>query len=85
MNRGQIGVALGVGVLLAGCGAPTPVSAPQPVSRTSALSVLGTLRVAGRGPKTGYTRAEFGQAWADVDRNGCDTRNDILQRCPVNK
>jgi hypothetical protein len=22
----------------------------------------------------------FGQAWADVDRNGCDTRNDILKR-----
>jgi len=22
----------------------------------------------------------FGQAWADVDRNGCDTRNDILRR-----
>jgi hypothetical protein len=22
----------------------------------------------------------FGQRWADVDRNGCDTRNDILKR-----
>jgi hypothetical protein len=22
----------------------------------------------------------FGQSWADVDRNGCDTRNDILKR-----
>jgi len=29
---------------------------------------------------TGYSRAQFGQAWADVDRNGCDTRNDILAR-----
>lgn len=27
-----------------------------------------------------YDRAEFGRAWADVDRNGCDTRNDVLQR-----
>jgi hypothetical protein len=36
--------------------------------------------VQGRGPLTGYTRAAFGQAWADVDRNGCDTRNDILRR-----
>ena len=34
----------------------------------------------GRAAKTGYTRAQFGQAWADVDRNGCDTRNDILKR-----
>ncbi|BAS11339.1 hypothetical protein AHiyo4_47610 [Arthrobacter sp. Hiyo4] len=34
----------------------------------------------GRAPKTGYTREEFGPAWADVDRNGCDTRNDILAR-----
>jgi hypothetical protein len=29
---------------------------------------------------TGYDRALFGQAWADVDRNGCDTRNDVLRR-----
>jgi hypothetical protein len=36
--------------------------------------------VAGRAPKTGYDRARFGPAWADVDRNGCDTRNDVLRR-----
>ncbi|MFC8798725.1 DUF1524 domain-containing protein [Promicromonospora sp. NPDC057138] len=29
---------------------------------------------------TGYDRELFGQAWADVDRNGCDTRNDVLRR-----
>ena len=34
---------------------------------------------AGR-PMTGYDREQFGQAWADTDRNGCDTRNDILRR-----
>jgi hypothetical protein len=34
----------------------------------------------GRAPKTGYARSQFGQTWADVDRNGCDTRNDILKR-----
>ena len=27
---------------------------------------------------TGYSRDQFGLSWADVDRNGCDTRNDIL-------
>lgn len=28
----------------------------------------------------GYDRDAFGQAWADTDRNGCDTRNDVLRR-----
>lgn len=46
----------------------------------SALAALGTLAVKGRAPRTGYDRALFGQAWADVDRNGCDTRNDVLRR-----
>ncbi|WIY81967.1 HNH endonuclease family protein [Propionimicrobium sp. PCR01-08-3] len=27
-----------------------------------------------------YQRELFGQRWADVDHNGCDTRNDILAR-----
>lgn len=45
-----------------------------------ATAVLESLAVKGRAPKTGYTRAQFGPAWADVDRNGCDTRNDILKR-----
>ena len=32
-------------------------------------------------PKTGYDRdGDFGNAWKDVDRNGCDTRNDVLAR-----
>ncbi|MDO9380319.1 MAG: excalibur calcium-binding domain-containing protein [Nocardioidaceae bacterium] len=29
---------------------------------------------------TGYERDLFGQRWADVDRNGCDQRNDVLAR-----
>lgn len=45
-----------------------------------ATAVLDTLPVKGRAPKTGYKRTQFGRAWADVDRNGCDTRNDILGR-----
>jgi hypothetical protein len=37
--------------------------------------------VKGRAPRTGYNRVEqFGTAWADVDHNGCDTRNDVLAR-----
>jgi hypothetical protein len=29
---------------------------------------------------TGYSRAAFGAAWTDTDRNGCDQRNDTLRR-----
>ncbi len=49
-------------------------------AETSIEIILESLAVKGRAPKTGYTRAQFGQTWADVNRNGCDTRNDILQR-----
>lgn len=45
-----------------------------------ATDALAKLPVKGRAPKTGYSRDQFGAAWADVDHNGCDTRNDILSR-----
>ncbi|MEI9907810.1 MAG: HNH endonuclease family protein [Actinomycetota bacterium] len=41
---------------------------------------IDQVAVKGRAPKTGYSRSQFGQTWADVNRNGCDTRNDILKR-----
>lgn len=43
-----------------------------------ALAVLRTLEVKGRAAMTGYDRAMYGHAWMDTDRNGCDTRNDML-------
>ena len=46
----------------------------------NADTALNSLSVKGRAPKTGYTRDQFGPRWADVNRNGCDTRNDILKR-----
>ncbi|WP_402467195.1 GmrSD restriction endonuclease domain-containing protein [Isoptericola aurantiacus] len=46
----------------------------------TALAALADLTIKGRAPKTGYDRDQFGPAWADVDHNGCDTRNDILTR-----
>jgi len=52
----------------------------QKVEAASAVAALATLPVKGRAPETGYERSQFGQAWADVDRNGCDTRNDVLRR-----
>jgi hypothetical protein len=49
-------------------------------SVASTLSIIQAQVTKGRAAKTGYTRAQFGSDWADVDRNGCDTRNDILKR-----
>jgi hypothetical protein len=47
--------------------------------KDDALTTLNSLSVKGRAAKTGYTRAQF-PTWSDLDRNGCDTRNEILNR-----
>ncbi|WP_312183138.1 DUF1524 domain-containing protein [Arthrobacter sp.] len=60
----------------AAAGAPPVVQ----VQSGTALEQLEGITIKGRAPKTGYDRTEFGPAWADVDHNGCDTRNDILAR-----
>ena len=77
MSRWEIRIAAVIGAFLVGF-TPTNSSGAEPPGLASAL--LETLPIKGRAPKTGYTRDQFGQAWADVDRNGCDTRNDILKR-----
>ena len=56
------------------------VEAVRAVPAGSAAGVLDTLAVKGRSAKDNYDRSAFGEAWLDVDRNGCDTRNDILRR-----
>lgn len=52
---------------------------------TNAVQALPSLNVisddeyedlAKKAPK--YDRSQYGPAWADVDHNGCDTRNDVL-------
>jgi hypothetical protein len=52
-----------------------------------AAAALTGLAVAEKGSLAGYERdcgegegCVFGPRWADVDRNGCDQRNDVLQR-----
>ena len=93
-----VAVLLPMLIATAGCtAAPTsagvasgPASvASSGVSSTPATggvaTVLASLRVAGRAPLTGYSRAEFGPAWTDdngaaLGHNGCDTRNDVLRR-----
>ena len=78
MSRWEIRIAAVIAALFLGA-TPNPASGVEQ-EPGMATAVLETLAVKGRAPKTGYTRAQFGPAWADVDRNGCDTRNDILKR-----
>ena len=78
MSRWEIQIALLISAGVLAISIP-PASAAESAPGV-ALAVLETLPVKGRAPKTGYSRAAFGQSWADVDRNGCDTRNDILKR-----
>jgi hypothetical protein len=54
---------------------------------TAAAAALAALPVAEKASLDGYERGcgegegcVFGPAWADVDRNGCDQRNDVLHR-----
>jgi hypothetical protein len=70
----EIRIALVLSLLLPGI---APAKAEAVVS---SLSIIQAQVTKGRAAKTGYTRAQFGPEWADVDRNGCDTRNDILKR-----
>ena len=57
-----------------------PVAPVRVVPAGRAADLLEALPVKGRAPGNNYDRSAFGQAWLDVDRNGCDTRNDILRR-----
>jgi hypothetical protein len=57
-----------------------PVDPPHRIPQGRALDALERLAVKGRSAGSDYSRELFGQAWLDVDRNGCDTRNDILRR-----
>jgi hypothetical protein len=84
-SAGTISLTVLSGLLLAGSltGCDTAARAEPHIAGTesaAALAQLETIPVKGRAPKTGYSRDGFGPAWADVDRNGCDTRNDILAR-----
>jgi Protein of unknown function (DUF1524) len=76
--------------VVAGCDLPAAVAVPFPTPPTpgsapgsaagSAIAALAAVPVKGRAPKTGYTRAQFGPAWADTDHDGCDQRNQVLAR-----
>ena len=60
---------------------PSTTDTQKPISAESqALLAAQALVERGRSASTNYSRDAFGSAWKDVDRNGCDTRNDILGR-----
>lgn len=88
LKRNRLAALLAFSLLLTGFStatAPTeasaaPSSAVVTKTTTKATTVLKKLTVKGKAPATGYSRAEFGTAWKDVDKNKCDTRNDILAR-----
>jgi hypothetical protein len=82
MSRWEIRLAIAlISAVFAGGMMSSAQAVPvKAIVEISAIEALATLAVKGRAPKTGYARSVFGQTWADVDRNGCDTRNDILNR-----
>jgi hypothetical protein len=75
-------------------GAPEPASSvgqgdvPEgTLDPAAAVAALAALPVGAKTSLDGYDRdcgsgggCVFGPAWADVDRNGCDQRNDVLHR-----
>lgn len=68
---------------------PSPTASAVPAGESeangTAMAAALELTVKGRAPKTGYTREQFGSGWVDIDRNGCDTRNDELNLRLTNK
>jgi len=74
MGHWEIRIALALTLFLAGLAGDAQAAQPTVVDAVASMAVKG------RAPKTGYTRDQFGSAWKDVDHNGCDTRNDILNR-----
>jgi hypothetical protein len=67
--------------------APTAAGTPaapagSPAAAAAAIGALQQLQALplSDGFVPGYRRDAFGPAWADMDHNGCDTRNDVLRR-----
>lgn len=75
-----------VGVL-AGCSAVAAEPTSTTASGSAITAALAKVTVVAERPDVpGYDRSckkghacSFGQPWKDVDRNGCDTRNDVLK------
>lgn len=79
-------IVIAVGLLVTGIVRDKPNTAEpdnstpttESATTSSAVEALGRLAVKGRAPKTGYSRSQFGNGWADA--GACDVRNLILAR-----
>ena len=76
--------------LATACGGPAASPPTDSVTATEigtardAARLLADLRVEPRGRAGApYSRAAFGQSWADTDGNGCNQRDDVLLRDAV--
>ncbi len=81
---GTLGATPGHGVATTPPGSPAPgasaaASTPGPAT-AQAATVLAHLAVKARAARSAYSRAFFGDSWADPAGDGCDTREDILRR-----
>jgi hypothetical protein len=84
---GAVGVVTASAALALGAGVPYWIGHAHAGRYPVAASVLADARrsldrlpVRPPASNAGYSRDAFGPAWADVDHNGCDTRNDVLRR-----
>lgn len=59
---------------------PAPKAAEAKAAPGSALATLASLAVKNPDRSQPYRRANFGKSWVDIDKNRCNTRNDILNR-----
>ncbi|TDB93788.1 HNH endonuclease family protein [Actinomadura sp. 7K534] len=78
-----LAVGCDAGVSLSEGGSPAPGASddkPGAGAEKRARTALAELRIASEGDGGGYERDKFGTRWKDIDRNGCDQRNDVLDR-----
>jgi hypothetical protein len=76
-----VGCDASVGLSESGSSAPGATQdKPGSGDEKRARTALAGLRIASEGDGGGYERDKFGTRWKDIDRNGCDQRNDVLDR-----
>lgn len=83
-RSGLLGALLTVLVTSAACGGGSPAPDVAPVDAADVRTAQARLADLPRAPRPdrdgSYDRAAFGEAWADVDGNGCNQRDDVLLR-----